>query len=180
MLRNKTPLILDSSQDEKVCTYLTYRSNCVILDAKQMVLEGRNQTPRAILERARTKLAGAMFHGKTLVIRLANSVPDFLGKYCDQALPDKLPEGKALFPKEVFIRGGTLLKTEEWCKKLYREEDTLPHKNLFFCRDEFNVVVVSMFSYQDACEFLFPPDGKFGLPPKENFSAIEISYDEED
>ena len=90
-----TPLILDTSEDDKVCSYFSYQ-HCEILEAKSLILEARNSLPNA-MEKARKALVNAMKHGKTLLIRLSNAAPDFLHNLNDdklntvQPLRDVLP-----------------------------------------------------------------------------------------
>lgn len=79
-----TPLILDSSEDDKVCTYFSYQ-HCEILEAKSLILEARNNLPAA-MEKARKSLVNAMKYGKPLLIRLTNSAPDFLHNLNDDKL----------------------------------------------------------------------------------------------
>ena len=128
---NLTPLILDRSSDDRVCTFFSYQPDAIILEAKQLViLEGASRGAKSrgsreyCLEIARKTLVNAMKHGKLLVIRLGTTAPDFIGKFTDDSH----------FPLEVFFQAGAALRSEEWVQKLFREDDSFPHKNFAICR----------------------------------------------
>ena len=136
-----TPLLLDSSPDDKACTYFSYQPDYVILEAKTMVVELSKGLPLVqTMEYARRYLVNAMKHGKTLVIRLDSSVPDFMGKFNDRVLAkigfDVDAKEGAYFPLELFHGGGKLIRDETngWPERLFREEDMKPHKNFSYCR----------------------------------------------
>lgn len=98
-----TPLILDCSEDDKVCSYFSYQ-HCEILEAKALILEAKRSLPDA-MEKARKALVNAMKHGKTLLIRLSNAAPDFRHNLND----DKLNTVQPL--KEVLPGHNNLLST---------------------------------------------------------------------
>jgi len=125
----KTPLILDTSTDDKVCTFFSYQPDVAILDAKSMVMAGATgpakQTkatktaPRGpgmslearlgAMDVARKTLVNAMKFGKLLVIRLGTSAPDFVHAFSDESLDmDTSTHSSAYFPLLVFEKGGAL------------------------------------------------------------------------
>lgn len=71
-----TPIVLDTSVDDKVCTFFSYQPDMVILEAKSLIFDARKDLLSA-MEKARRALVSAMKHGKTLVIRLGTTAPDF-------------------------------------------------------------------------------------------------------
>jgi hypothetical protein len=60
---SRTPLILDTSPDDQVCTFYSYQPDCVILDARQLILESLKKTKEEVFEIARRVLVNAMKHG---------------------------------------------------------------------------------------------------------------------
>lgn len=135
---NFTPLILDESEDSKIITFFSYQHTAII-DGKKLVTDYllRKQPLIECLNYCRLQLVNAMKHGKLLVIHLGNSAPDFMNIFNDEQLmkSQKVDDPNlAYFPKEVFYEGGNQLKSNEWVKRLFREEDMLPHKNFAICR----------------------------------------------
>lgn len=133
----RTPLILDASSDDKICTFYSYQIDAIILEAKALILEGSRQTLVQVMEKARRCLVNAMKFGKLLVIRLGTSSPDFREKFNDDNLrlcDPTVDSHISYFPKETFYSGGSALHSENWVKKLFREEDMKPHKNFAICR----------------------------------------------
>jgi hypothetical protein len=118
----RTPLIVDESGDDRVCTFFSYQPDVIILEAKAMVLNSlmpkqstRRKDITVPLENARRALVTAMKFGKLLVIRLGTTAPDFVGLFNDRYLPEEGGEerntsgaGTAFFPLEVFYNGGSL------------------------------------------------------------------------
>jgi len=118
----RTPLIVDESGDDRVCTFFSYQPDVIILEAKAMVLNSlkpkqstRRKDITVPLENARRALVTAMKFGKLLVIRLGTTAPDFVGLFNDRHLPEEGREerdtsgaGTAFFPLEVFYNGGSL------------------------------------------------------------------------
>lgn len=129
-----TPLIVDSSDDDKVCTFFSYQPDAIILEAKSMVLEGTKLPLVNILEKARRTLVNAMKHGKLLVIRLGTAAPDFMHTFNDESISKDSADKNRYFPLEVFQQGGKLLHDDCWIEKLFREEDMKPHRNFAICR----------------------------------------------
>lgn len=130
--RSLTPLIIDTSDDDKVATFYSYQVDAILLEATKMIIDSSNKPSKNVLEYARVRLIGAMKYGKMLVIRMSTSAPDFKFSLCDDALDGK--DTLSYFPKEVFVAGGALLKNSGWPEKLFREIDMLPHKNIAYCR----------------------------------------------
>eukprot|EP01032_Pedospumella_encystans_P018535 gene18535-21097_t len=121
----KTPLLLDSSPDDKVCTFFSYQPDVVILDAKAMVMaskptksakKGKGITTvdvdaiLGVMDAARKTLVNAMKFGKLLVVRLGTSAPDFVHTFSDDAMRiDTSRVSSAYFPLLVFQQAGSLL-----------------------------------------------------------------------
>ena len=121
----KTPLLLDSSPDDKVCTFFSYQPDVVILDAKSLVMaskatksakKGKGTTSvdvdavLGVMDAARKTLVNAMKFGKLLVIRLGTSSPDFVHTFSDDAMRiDTSKVSSAYFPLLVFQQAGSLL-----------------------------------------------------------------------
>ena len=87
----KTPLILDSSHDDKVCTFLSYQTDVITFNAKSMVIAGSKALAKN-LEELRRHLVMAMKHGKTLHIRLGTSAPDFRSTFVDEYAKNKITD----------------------------------------------------------------------------------------
>mmetsp|Transcript_24839 Transcript_24839/g.42049 ORF Transcript_24839/g.42049 Transcript_24839/m.42049 type:complete len:308 (-) Transcript_24839:38-961(-) len=249
----KTVLIIDNSEDEKVCTYLSYQTDIGMLEAKAMIQKYSSNSLLAALEYGRRLLVNAMKHGKTLVIRLGSSAPDFKDSFHDDKLHEVLmskhraklekareaaareekdgggqlvastvteppPELECYFPKEVLMAGGRFLRDtakapsspsssssfssqckehtpssvsssrttsnshqqhRTWAEKLFRDEDSFPHKNIAYCRDEFRVCLVSQLDVSDIDEYLFGNEWG-GLPAKELFQILIVNTDDSD
>lgn len=134
----KTPVIVDESSDNKIITYFSYQHTS-ILDGKKLVTDYliRKQPLIECLDYCRRCLVNAMKHGKLLVINMGNSAPDFINTFNDDNLRrlTKVEDTNlAYFPLDVFYEGGGRLKSNEWVKRLFREEDMMPHKNFAICR----------------------------------------------
>ena len=83
--------------------------------------------------------------------------------------------------KELDIRAGGNSNHREstWAEKLFRDEDSFPHKNIAYCRDEFRVCLVSQMSVEDIDEYLFGSEWG-GLPCKEQFQILVVNTDDAD
>jgi hypothetical protein len=137
-ISGRTPLIVDNSEDDKVATYYSYQPDAILLESTKMIVESTKKPLQDVLEYARVRLMSAMKYGKTLVIRMGSSAPDFSGSMCDEVLRFKSESDElCYFPMEVFTGGGAVLKTEGWPEKIFREEDMRPHKNIAYCRYEY-------------------------------------------
>mmetsp|Transcript_24466 Transcript_24466/g.33525 ORF Transcript_24466/g.33525 Transcript_24466/m.33525 type:complete len:206 (+) Transcript_24466:1-618(+) len=180
----RTPLIIDTSFDDKVCTFYSYQMDAIILEAKMLIIESSRQPLYNSMEKARRCLVNAMKFGKLLVIRLGTSSPDFRDKYNDENLEkvsnDLVGSNLSFFPKEVFYSGGKELHSELWVKRLFREEDMTPHKNFAICRDTFRVCVTSQLPIDkiDECLFGASEENFGGLPDKSLFKIISIKQDD--
>jgi len=129
----RTPLIVDESGDDRVCTFFSYQPDVIILEAKAMVLnslqlkQSKRKDITVPLENARRALVTAMKFGKLLVIRLGTTAPDFVGLFNDLHLPepgrDTSGAGTAYFPLEVFFNGGSLFHDIVDCSN---PSDTMP------------------------------------------------------
>lgn len=136
---SRTPLLLDPSAEEIVCTFYSYQPDVILLEAKAMVMTLHNQSLEKAMEMARKSLVNAMKYGKTLVIRMGTSAPDFRETFNDENLRrvhGHISEELSYFPKEVFIGGGRVIRehADEWAYKLFREADMSPHRNVAYCR----------------------------------------------
>jgi hypothetical protein len=74
---------------------------------------------------------------------------------------------------------GQRSRAPSWAEKLFREEDSFPHKNIAYCRDEFRVCLVSQLAVRDIDEYLFGREWG-GLPGKELFQVLVVNTDDED
>jgi len=187
-LSGLTPLIIDTSLDDKVCTFYSYQMDAVILEAKMLILESSRQPAQPLynsMEKARKCLVNAMKFGKLLVIRLGTSSPDFRDKFNDENLgrvnDDFTSSNLSFFPKEVFYSGGKELHSEAWVNRLFREEDMKPHKNFAICRESFRVCVTSQLPIEkiDECLFGASEENFGGLPDKSLFKIISILQQED-
>ena len=82
----RTPLVFDTSKDDKLSTYLSYQPDVVLLEARTLIIDSSKQPLIDVMDYARARLVGAMKHGKTLVIRMGTSAPDFKSTFCDDVL----------------------------------------------------------------------------------------------
>lgn len=121
----RTPFIIDTSPDEKVCTYYGYQPDVMVFDAQAMVAAWStryqaaqkpvvaanqetalpvqdvdvSQVKLELLDSLRRSLVQAMKFGKLLVIRLGTSAPNFVGMFSDEAMDiDNTRRGTAYFP----------------------------------------------------------------------------------
>lgn len=88
-LTGRTPLVLDASPDDKLSTYLSYQPNVVLLEARSMIVDSSRQPLLVVMDHARSRLVAAMKHGKTLVIRMGTSAPDFKATFNDDVLIER-------------------------------------------------------------------------------------------
>lgn len=106
----KTPLVIDTSSDEKVCTYYSYQTDSILLEAKSMIIQQSTGSLQSAMEIGRRALANSMRHGKTLIIRMGQSAPDFRNTLNDHALQRKYKNldftHESFFPEEVFVEAG--------------------------------------------------------------------------
>ena len=102
----KTPLILDHTQEKAVDGYFLY-APATVIEAKRIVLDVRTAglPLEAVREELRRSLVHALIYGHTLMVRCANSAPDFVGTYChDDYFPRAVfqqpqwPTGKDIKP----------------------------------------------------------------------------------
>lgn len=133
-----TPIILDSSHDDKVCTFYSYQPNAIILEAKTLIVQSAKTSLEQSLEFCRRSLVNAMKFGKTMIVRLGTSAPDFRTTFNDSVLCrqgyDVLKPCSGYFPEEVFVKGGVGMFEDGVPERIFREEDMKPHKNFAFCR----------------------------------------------
>jgi len=127
----KTPLLLDRTDDKKVNIDKLFEEGCpelwpsgaIVLNAKKMETDHlRGTAVGVIMEQARCALVQAQKEGKLLVVACDNTTPDFNQCFNDQTSADALDleaddvnfSGKAVFPKEVFYAGGSVLTSGDW------------------------------------------------------------------
>jgi hypothetical protein len=70
-------------------------------------------------------------------------------------------------------------REQTWAERLFREEDSFPHKNIAYCRDEFRVCLVSQLAVSDLDEYLFGSEWG-GLPSKDLFQILIVNTEDED
>jgi len=176
----KTPLVIDSSEQHNVDTFLSYGKfmHCMALSGKKMVVEKtQKKRPVAeILEEARVQVVACMKQGRPLVIMCENAVPDFATTLNDESaqLPAQGQTGRpeSSFPSALFYAAGATVCQEPWPQHLFRDDDL--EAGLAVPRDGFSVLVTTRFKVQDFEEYLF--GNKYGLPkPKEMYQAIEVT-----
>mmetsp|Transcript_3298 Transcript_3298/g.3462 ORF Transcript_3298/g.3462 Transcript_3298/m.3462 type:complete len:117 (+) Transcript_3298:442-792(+) len=111
---------------------------------------------------------------------MGSSAPDFSHSMCDEVLRFKSQcDHLCHFPMEVFNQGGAILKTEGWPEKIFREEDMRPHKNIAYCRDSFQVLLVTQLPLDEIDDLLFDTiNGPGGLSNKDLFKIIMVTYEE--
>lgn len=188
-----TPLIIDTSADEKVATFYSYQLDSILLPAKMFLsTQSRKSTSSSQqlqmepLEVARRTVVNAMKNGKTVIINMNTFAVD-LQKVCEV---DNGEQDRDIysFPADLLFEGGQRMKNEYWPMKLFRDEDMYPHKNFALCRDEFRVCVLSQLSLEDMHEYLFNMTlDTFGstvndapLPSREHFQIVVIDHSPEE
>jgi len=182
-----TPLIVDSSEDNKVNTFFSY-GNGILLDSKKLGLDKsmRNVPLKELMYQARKSLVNAMKYGNSLIIAMTKAVTDFNGIFTDESIESQNPENmvditygndktKMCFPLEVFNQGGIALANENnpYINALFRDEDK--EQGIAFCREseKFKVIITTQFEKDDFESFLF--DNEWGLPkPKEKYAFLII------
>lgn len=129
-----TPLIVDTSEEDRVCTFYSYQSDATLLEAKQIILKGLRSPSVEHLEPFRRSLVNSMKYGKLLVIRMADAAPSLYSKWNDEAMKHNNDDpATAYFPADIFFEGGKRLHGTNWPYRLFREADMFPHKNLAYC-----------------------------------------------
>jgi hypothetical protein len=201
-----TPLLLDISLDDKVCTFYSYQPPVVCLDCRELIMMGEKNRMVAF-EYARKHLVTAMKHGKTLLLRLDTSACAFRRLYCDEAMFGQYYHSRdlkgaakreAFFPACTLLNAGRELHDDYWVYKLFRENDMFPHKNIAVCLPTFRVMVTSRLPLRDAALNLFGIDldannGESGfdhctfdlesaaaLPAAKHFQFVSIHYESDD
>jgi len=195
----KTPLLLDSSLDDKTSTFYSYQTQVGILEATEMVFDSVRKNKLAALDVGRRCLVNAMQNGKTLLVRCGTSAPDFMNILNDCALDshDNTRKCSAYFPIELFERGGERLRDPQlnleldlsaqearrkmppsWAERLFRDTDMLPHKNFAICKQSFRVMVTSQLPLHDALLAFFGSH-KANFPSRDLFQIVVICDDEQ-
>jgi hypothetical protein len=87
----KTAFFVFPSNQEETTSHDLFKQDdrYMILDAKQMKMKKtiKKESVYSILSQARNQLVFAMKHGKTLVVRLSDSLTDFIGTFNDDCCP---------------------------------------------------------------------------------------------
>ena len=157
--KGKTPLVIDSSEEDKVNTFYTYQS-VVMLDGKKMGLDKslRKIPVQDIMEDARAKLVQALKLGQPLVIALTKSVTDFAQTFIDEAASANgtlnMSQGK-YFPLEVFKNAGRGLVSQEYLDALFRNHEKDQGFAVSRSPETFRVIITSQFLTEDFDEYLF-------------------------
>jgi hypothetical protein len=105
-----TPLVLDTSPDDKVNTFFSYQPDVLTYNAKELilknVLQGQGKAglkkPRSSslmegMEEIRRHLVMAMKHGKTFHLRLGTSCPDFRTTFNDWSAKGQVVDKEITF-----------------------------------------------------------------------------------
>lgn len=147
----KTPLFVFPSNKEETASHETLLQDegFVILDAKQMKMKKtiKKQSVYSILSESRNQLVHSMKYGKTLVVRLTDSLTDFLSTFNDDCCPVDVASsdsvrlkgfktitadrtmintmGRSQLPIEFLLSSGWHLRelNSEFPKKLFRTDD---------------------------------------------------------
>jgi hypothetical protein len=128
----KTPLLIDTSSEERVSTFFAYKGRTI--DAKGMVSGAllTGMTTIDAMESARKVLVGALKSGSMLAVDIKDSVPNFIGRY----------SSKKELPIEMFQQGGQVLATKlNLYSKIYREEDR--EQSRCVVKEGFRLVVIT-------------------------------------
>ena len=118
----KTPLLVDTSADEKMRTFFKY-SKCVVVELEQLSWSRKKQaaekvTGAKVMEEARRRAVVAMKHGKTLVLDLGK-----MGSGC--MLKDQWCKENTLDVR-IFEAGGKKIisgKPKPFCKKMWKDAE---------------------------------------------------------
>ncbi|KAG1671552.1 hypothetical protein FOA52_011274 [Chlamydomonas sp. UWO 241] len=124
--RSRVPLLLDTTAERSVDTFLAYQRTQAV-DMPQLTASAR--TVEEIREVLRAKLVSCMKNGDMLLLKFKDSFPDMLGKFCSDDT----------FPTAVFSYGE--VSTMESMARLFREEEK--DHGVCVCRDGFRVVLTS-------------------------------------
>jgi hypothetical protein len=176
-----TLVLYDPSHDEKSLHLFQHNAGFVILDAytnlHQRYFIKQHSVP-IICEEARHRLAYAMIHGKTLILRLGNAAVDFIGLFNDDVVKGRTEKNPfPPFQEWHQLPHGFMLNNGENVKhnpphfptSLLRKEDfeELRHEGLtsprdVHCHPSFRLVITSTIPPDRMEELLF--NGKHGLP----------------
>ncbi len=175
-----TLVFYDPTKDEKSLSLLQHNAGFVILDAytnlHQRYFIKQHSVP-IICEEARHRIAYAMVHGKTLVIRLGNAAVDFVGLFNDEVVKGRteknpFPPFQAWhqLPHGFMLNNGDNIKHNPplFPESLLRKEDfeelradgATPRD--VHCNPNFRVVITSTVPPDRMEELLF--NGRHGLP----------------
>lgn len=96
--RGLTPILLDSSPDDKCCVFYSYQPNYVVYEAKSLIIDHTTRRLPLLqcLEGLRRNIVNAMKYGKTLVVRLEKTAPDFNSVFNDVNLYNSLNGDKKI------------------------------------------------------------------------------------
>lgn len=87
----QTPLILDTSPDDRVGVFFSYQPDVITFEAKAMVVNGSHGKALADnMDELRRHLVAAMKYGKTLHIKLQNCAVDFQNIWNDSSASTRL------------------------------------------------------------------------------------------
>lgn len=150
---NKTPLILDTSTEQFVRSYYSYKSMLEDVSALVIPFAKSGIKRNDVVEKCRQKLVGALKTGSTFSFYLGHCSiehADWKKKLCK----------KDVFPSETFMHGGAKLLLPDYdprYKVLYREHDL--EQGEAIVRDGFKVIVISSlspFEFQEKLEDCIP------------------------
>lgn len=180
--RDKTLLLVDSSDNEDSLEFFLQSSKYLVLDAEKMhkKLYVKKSPLELVLEEARFQLVYAMKYGKILVVRLGITRVDLQGCFCDECCttlqkkskwPPYLPQ--LFLPRGFLLLGGAHLHEPDMVEQLYRREDVLELQEddlEAVCHPSFRIVVSTALEAHTVQDQLFNKD--FGLPG--NFTEYNI------
>jgi hypothetical protein len=158
----RTPLLVCDGKEDIINTYLSYQL-AVFVDMKKMIWEvfgGTGTTPDSAREKARQVIVSGLQYGRPIVVRLANTKPNFkqicqpetfsedvfhAQRFGSQEVQNCVMREKRAPVREPPKQMPRLLLTTDWNMK--RVADLLPDVLPFF--DEMAVVLINSDSIDD-------------------------------
>ncbi len=132
-----------------------------------------------VLEGMRITLVHAMMHGKAVVVRMGDTVADFLtcdDDHCpnlDPLFEAYPPFGKlAYVPSMWYHRGGSILKSDAvWPKRMYRRKELDRGRITPVCHANFGVLFTTTMGMDELSSRVF--NGTTGLP-EQDFEVVSL------
>jgi hypothetical protein len=147
----ETPLIIDTSADQVVRTFFSYKGHLEDVSILTIPFAKSGVKQKDVVERCRKRLVGALKSGQTFALYLGsvtNEHADWKTKLCK----------KDSFPSETFREAGAALSSKKDKFKLIYKEDELEHGEAI-CRDGFRTIVITSldpYSYEESLKDSLP------------------------